>query len=159
VLRLLGTTPLGRSGLLLGKVVAVVAVEALQVVLLGAIALALGWHPVASGAPAALLLGVVGTAAFVSLALLLAGTLRAEAVLAVANLVWVLLLAGGAVVVPAHHLPAALGALARALPSGALGEGLRTALSGGGLDVHALLVLLGWAVVAAAGATRWFRWD
>ncbi len=59
-------------------------------------------------------------------ALLLAGTLRAEAVLAVANLVWVLLLAGGGVVIPPHRLGRA-SILAALLPSGALGDGLRAA--------------------------------
>jgi ABC-2 type transport system permease protein len=95
----------------------------------------------------------------VSLALLLAGTLRAEAVLAVANLVWVLLLAGGAVIVPADEMPAGLSHLAAALPSGALGEALREALGSGRLALGPLLVLLAWAVLGSAAAARWFRWD
>jgi len=159
VLRLLGTTPLGRGGLLAGKLVGVLAVELLQVVVLGAVALALGWHPVLAGVPYAVLAGLVGTAAFVALALLLAGTLRAEAVLAVANLVWVLLLAGGAVVVPTRRMPAGLSHLASALPSGALGEAMRAALGSGRLAVGSVLVLLLWAVGAGAAAARWFRWD
>jgi len=159
VLRLLGTTPLGRGGLLAGKFVGVLAVELLQVVVLGAIALALGWHPVLAGVPYAVLAGLVGTAAFVALALLLAGTLRAEAVLAVANLVWVLLLAGGAVVVPTRRMPAGLSHLASALPSGALGEAMRAALGSGRLAVGSVLVLLAWAIAAGAAAARWFRWD
>jgi ABC-2 type transport system permease protein len=159
VLRLLGTTPLGRGGLLAGKAVAVLAVELIQVVVLGAVALTLGWRPEVAGVPAALLAGLVGTAAFVSLALLLAGTLRAEAVLAVANLVWVLLLAGGAVVIPAHRMPGGLAIIASALPSGALGEALRAALGSGRLAVVPLLVLLAWAVAGTAAAARWFRWD
>ena len=44
---------------------------------------------------------LLGTAAFASLGLLMAGALRAEATLAAANLVYLLLLAGGAVVLPA----------------------------------------------------------
>ena len=159
VLRLLGTTPLGRGGLLAGKLVGVLAVELLQVVVLGAVALGLGWHPVLAGVPYAVLAGLVGTAAFVALALLLAGTLRAEAVLAVANLVWVLLLAGGAVVVPTRRMPAGLSHLASALPSGALGEAMRAALGSGRLAVGSVLVLLLWAVGAGAAAARWFRWD
>jgi ABC-2 type transport system permease protein len=159
VLRLLGTTPLGRAGLLAGKALAVLAVEVVQVLVLGGTALALGWEPHWSGLAPALLLGLVGTAAFVALALLLAGTLRAEAVLAVANLVWVLLLGAGAVVVPARNLPAGLEAVAPWLPSGALGEGLRTALTTGGLDVRALLVLVVWTALAGTAAARWFRWS
>lgn len=159
VLRLLGTTPLGRGGLLVGKAVAVLAVELVQVVVLGGLALALGWQPHWGGVPAALVTAVLGTWAFVALALLLAGTLRAEAVLAVANLVWVLLLAAGAVVVPARTLPAGLEVASTWLPSGALGEGLRTALTSGGIDLRDLAVLAAWGALGTLAAGRWFRWS
>ncbi|OFS08076.1 ABC transporter, partial [Kytococcus sp. HMSC28H12] len=86
VLRLFGTTPLGASGLVWGRIVAVLGVIALQVAVLGGMGLALGWQPTWSGVPAALLVGVLGAAAFVVLAVLVGGRLRAEAVLAVANL-------------------------------------------------------------------------
>lgn len=100
VLRLLATTPLGRRGLLAGKVLAVLAIELVQAVVLCGVALALGWRPDAAGIPAAIGAGLLGTAAFTALALLLAGTLRAEGVLALANLVLVLLVVGGGVLVP-----------------------------------------------------------
>ncbi len=158
VLRLLGTTPLGRGGLVAGRAVAVLAVEGLQVAVLGAIGLALGWRPAAAGLPTALLGLVLGTVAFVALGLLLAGTLRSEAVLAGANLVWVLLLAGGGLVVPPAQA-GVLGALARALPSGALGDLLRAALLEGRAAWGAAAVLAGWGAVAALAAARWFRWD
>lgn len=159
VLRLLATTPLGRSGLVAGKVLAVVALELLQVAVLGGAAVALGWRPDPAGVPAALLALVLGTAAFTSLALLVAGLLRAEAVLAVANLVWVLLLAGGGVVLPASMLPGPLAALATLLPSGALGEALRTALAGDGVAAGPLLVLAAWSAVVSALVARTFRWS
>lgn len=159
VLRLLGTTPLGRSGLLAGKVVAVLAVQTLQVVVLGALALALGWAPRWLGVLPALVVIALGTAAFVSLALLLAGTLRAEATLAGANLIWVLLLAGGGVVVPADRLPGGLARLAGVLPSGALGEGMRAALVHGRLALGPCAVLAVWAAVAGTAAAKWFSWD
>jgi len=159
VLRMLGTTPLGRSGLLAGKAVAVLAVQALQVLVLGGLALGLAWQPRWAGLLPALVVIVLGTAAFVSLALLLAGTLRAEATLATANLIWVLLLAGGGVIVPADRLPAGLSHLSAALPSGALGEGLRAAFVHGRLALGPCAVLLMWVVVAGGAATRWFRWD
>lgn len=159
VLRLLATTPLGRSGLLAGRVLGVLAVEVVQLVVLGGVALVIGWRPSPVGLAPAALLVVVATAAFTALGLLLAGTLRAEAVLAVANLVWAALLVVGGVVVPAGQHPGAWGVLVHAIPSGALGEGLRRALADGRLDLPALGVLLAWAVVAAAAARRWFRWD
>lgn len=158
VLRLLATTPLGRGGLLAGKVLGIVAVEVLQVVVLVGVAVGLGWRPEASGVPGALLAIVLGTAAFTALALLVAGTLRAEAVLAIANLLWVLLLAGGAVVFPAELLPRPLAALAPFLPSGALGEALRAALDGGALPLAPLVVLTAWTVLLGAATARWFRW-
>lgn len=158
LLRLLGTTPLGRGGLIAGRVVAVLAVQVIQVVLLGAAALALGWRPDPAGLLPALIAAVLGTAAFVSLGLLLAGTLRAEAVLAVANLVWVLLLAGGGVVLAADRL-GPWGAVVRWLPSGALGDALRETLARGGWPVLDLVVLLAWALLLAGATSRWFRWD
>lgn len=157
LLRLLGTTPLGRSGLLAGRVIAVLAVEALQVVVLGGVALALGWRPDPAGLLPALVAAVAGTAAFVALGLLLAGTLRAEAVLAAANLVWVLLLVGGGVVLPADRL-GPLEPVAGWLPSGALGEAMRTALGDGTWPFGALAVLTAWTAVAGAATARWFRW-
>ncbi|QZN84401.1 ABC transporter permease [Cellulomonas sp. C5510] len=159
VLRLLATTPLGRGGLLAGKALAVLAVAALQVLVVGATALALGWRPEPAGlVPAALAL-LLGVAAFTALALLLAGTLRAEAVLAVANLLLVVLAVVGGVVLPVAELPAGWAAVARWLPPGALGEALRTALVDGGFPAAPLAALAGWAVLLAAAVRRWFRWD
>lgn len=157
VLRLLGTTPLGPAGLLAGKAVAVLAVEALQVVLLGGVAAALGWRPTGVLAAGAVLL--LGTAAFVALALVVAGTMRTEAVLTVANLLWVVLGFGGGALLPLDLLPDGVAAVAAWLPSGALGEGLRTALDGGGLAAGPVLVLLAWAGGGSVLAARFFRWS
>ena len=95
MLRLLGATPLGRGGLLGGRVGAVLATVALQFAVLGVAGGLLGRQPWAAGIPAALLATVLGVVAFASLGLLLAGTLRAEAVLAASDLIWVLLVVGG----------------------------------------------------------------
>jgi ABC-2 type transport system permease protein len=159
VLRLLATTPLGRGGLLAGKFLAVATVEVVQVVVIGGTALALGWRPDPSGILPALVALALGTAAFISLALLVAGTLRAEAVLAGANLLLVLLAVGTGVVVPASQLPGPLATVSRLLPSGALGDGLRGSLLNGGLPVGSAVVLLVWAAVLAWAAGTLFRWD
>jgi ABC-2 type transport system permease protein len=159
VLRLLGSTPLGRDGLLAAKALATLGVETLQWVAVGTVGLVLGWRPVLAGIPYALLLLLLGTWAFVALALLLAGTLRAEGVLAVANLVWVFLLVLGGVVVPRSELPPAIATVAGLLPSSALADGLRTAFTGGAASVSPVLVLVVWGAVASALAARTFRWS
>ena len=161
VLKRLGASPLPRSGLLLGKLGAIVLVEAVQLTVLCVVALLLGWEP--QGGATALgwlvLLAVLGTAAFGSLALLIAGTLRAEATLAVANLVYVLLLIGGGVLVPLSRYPDGAQEALKLLPSGALGQGLRDAFAGGSPGLLPALVLLAWALVAGILTARTFKWE
>lgn len=160
VLKRLGASPLPRSGLLAGKVGALLVVETLQVIVVGTVALLLGWSPVLSVASVAGLvcLVVVGTAAFASLGLLLAGSLRAEATLAVANLVYLLLLAGGGVVLPTSTYGGFGGVLAW-LPSGALGAGMRAATIDGTVAVFPLMVLAAWAGIGTLLTTKTFAWE
>lgn len=159
VLRFLSTTPLGRAGLIAGKILAVLAVLALQVLVVGAVAFALGWQPTTAGWVPALALLVLGAAAFTALGLLVAGTVRPEATLAITNLLWILLGALGGIVIPAERLPAPAGEVVHFLPSGALGEALRDAFLAGTLNGGASLVLLLWTVLAGAAAIRWFKWN
>ncbi|NHN54898.1 ABC transporter permease [Calidifontibacter sp. DB0510] len=160
VLRFLGTTPLGRGGLLAGKALAVLTVVALQTVVLAALGLAFGWHPTLSGVLIAAMFMLLGTFCFVALGLLLAGALRAEAVLAVANLIWVLLVAVGGLLYPTARMPGVAGQLVRLLPSGALGDGLRAALTGHDLALaEPVLVLLVWGGLGTLLALRTFSWS
>ncbi|MCL3837274.1 ABC transporter permease [Aeromicrobium duanguangcaii] len=161
VLKRLGATPLSRSGLLGGKVAAVAVLQIGQFVVLGGLALALGWRPTggASGWLWLVVLGLLATVAFGGLGLLMAGTLRAEATLAGANLVYVLLLVGGGVLLPLDRYPDAVAEGLKLLPSGALGEGLRDAFATGSPGTFVVVVLAVWALVAAAAAGRWFRWE
>jgi ABC-2 type transport system permease protein len=158
VLRLLGTTPLGRGGLVGGRCGAVLVVLLVQLVVLGGAGVALGWRPDPVAVLAAVPVLVLGAAALTALGLLLGGTLRAEGVLAVANLVWVLLVAAGGVLLPSSSA-GPLAPVVVWLPSGALGDGLRSALAGGALPLRELLVLAAWTVLGAVAARRWFRWD
>jgi ABC-2 type transport system permease protein len=159
VLRFLSTTPLGRPGLIAGKVLAVLTVLALQVAVITAVALPLGWSPPAAGWLPGLTLLVLGAAAFTALGLLVAGTVRPEATLAITNLLWILLGALGGIVIPADRLPAVVQGIVHYLPSGALGAALREAFLFGTVNFGAALILLIWTVLAGAAAIRWFKWN
>ena len=72
-----------------------------------------------------------------------------------ANVVWFVLLLAGGIVVPLAQLPGPLAAVGALLPSGALAEGLRSALAAGQPPTAGqVLVLVGWAVGAGAVAVR-----
>ena len=101
---------------------------------------------------------VLGEACFVALALAVAGRMRAEAVLAVANLLWVLFLGLG-LLLPTRVLPSALAGVARILPSGALGDGMRSAFASGHWPIASWGVLIVWLALGAAVTTRTFRWS
>jgi ABC-2 type transport system permease protein len=159
VLKRLGATPLGRTRLVAAKALAVLVVIALQVIVLGVAALALGWRPDVSPVPlvAALVLAV---AAFTGLALLVAGRMRALVALAVANAVFVVLLLLSGLVFPLAELPSGLRSAARALPSTALAEAARGALSEDApVPGRVWPVLVVWAVAAIALAVALFRWE
>ncbi len=159
VLKWLGATPLPRWILLGGKIASVLLVEALQVTVLCVVAYTLGWHPHGSPLAVAVLL-VVGTGAFAGLGLLMAGTLRAESTLAVANLVWVLLLIAGGVIVPIDRFPDAVQPVLEALPITALSDGLRDVLQHGAAFPWASVGILAvWAAAACTAAALTFRWE
>lgn len=158
-LKLLGTTPLTRGELVSARALSVLGIELVQIVLIVLVSLILGWRP--SGNPvAALLLVLLGTVAFATWGVALAGVLRAEATLAVANGIYLLLLLAGGVAIPQSSYPPAMGAVVSLLPSGALAGGLREALAtGAGWPWAAMAVLVVWAVAGYALVTRTFRWD
>ncbi|GLW13375.1 transport permease protein [Streptomyces sp. NBRC 13847] len=159
VLKRLAVSPLPRWALMTAKTCAVLVTEVLQTVLLTAIALALGWSPQGGPLPVLLLL-VLGTAAFSGLGLLMAGTLKAEATLAAANLVFLLLLVGGGVIVPLTKFPAAAQSVLQFLPVSALSDGLRDVLQhGAGTPWADLGILAVWAVLGLGAAAKFFRWE
>lgn len=162
VLKRLGATPLSRAGLITAKTATVVGVELIQAAIILLVALALGWSPDASLAAVVVvpLLVLLGTAAFSGFALLLAGTLRAEATLAAANLIYVVLLGIGGVVFPLTKFPDGARSPLELLPTGALSTGLRDVLAGGAVfPVRDVVTLAVWAVLGIALAARFFRWE
>lgn len=158
VLRYLGVTPLGRGGLLAGKSLAVLGVIALQVLVIGGVAVGMGWRPHLAMIPVAAISLALGAWCFVALALALAGSVRAEAVLALANLVWVVLLAVGGIVVPSHVLSGPWQVVIDALPSAALGEAMRQPLGAGTWPLAAWGILIIWGALSTLLAARTFRW-
>ena len=166
VLKRLGGAPISRSTVIAAKVLAVLAIEIAQVVLLLVVAaLVLGWPPpTADLARRGVLLAIglgLGTFAFAGLGLFLAGRLRAEATLALANALFLAFLMLGGTILPLDHLPEPLATLGLVLPSSALTEVLRQVVraTAGGELLRPLLVLAAWAVGASALAARTFRWD
>jgi ABC-2 type transport system permease protein len=157
VLERLGTTPLGRGRLLAAKLVAVLAIEAVQAVLIGLVALALGWDP-SWEAGAAVGAVALGTAAFGGLGMLMAGRLRGEVTLAAANGLYLVLLLLGGMIFPLSELPGALEAVAEALPAAALAGLLQAAAVGAGGAGRDWGVLAAWAAAAPVAAALTFRW-
>jgi ABC-2 type transport system permease protein len=160
VLKRLGGSPLGRDGLVVAKIGAVGVIVVLQVILLLAVAAVLGWRPGTGVSPVLLVIALLlGTVTFASLGLLLAGTLRAEATLALANGLFIAALLLGGVLVPTSHLPAPLAVVADVLPAAALTEALRVALGGVGDLPRALVILAAWGAFGTIASVRWFHWD
>ncbi|MDO4251811.1 MAG: ABC transporter permease [Rothia sp. (in: high G+C Gram-positive bacteria)] len=159
VLRFLSTTPLGQTGLILGKILAVLAVLMLQFLVIGSAALLLGWRPNFISILLSIPTMLLGAAAFTALGLLIAGTVRAEATLAIVNMAWVLLAAGGGTLLPVSHYPAPLEQLASILPSGALGTAFRAEFSSQEFMMGPHLILMIWTLACGLLARRYFKWS
>jgi ABC-2 type transport system permease protein len=160
VLKRLGGAPLGRSGLLTAKLGVVLAIGCLQVGAVFLLAgLVLGWSPTEGVSwPDVLLVTLAGSLAFAGLGLLLAGTLRPEATLVVANVAFLAAVLLGDVL-PVATLTGRLADLASVLPAGALARAFNGALTGSFDPLGPFAVLVAWAVLAFAAAARTFRWE
>ena len=125
------------------------------------VGVALGWRPEPSlqGAAAIVLLLLLGTWSLSALGLLLAGTVRAEATLAAANLLFLLLLVGGGLFTADGSRPGPTARLLDALPTAALADGLRAAWAGAPVDGAVWLALLAWGSVGSLLVSRTFRWE
>lgn len=139
-LLVIGAGPMGRRGFILARVGAVLIGCLAQGAVLTAVASARGFDALTTTAHA--LLALTGVPAFVACGLLLAGVLRAELVLGIANLVFV----GGAM----------FGGAFNALPWSPLGA--VHALLDGEMAGPPLVVLILWTTVSGITAVRTFRW-
>lgn len=158
VLKRLGSTPLSRGGLLAAKTATVLAFELVQVVLIVAVAMAIGWDA-PGGVFAAVGLLLLGTVAFAGIGMLMAGTLRAEANLAAANGLFLVLLFLGGMAYPLDKLPGALETFAKLLPAAALSETVRGVLTPEAFPWSEFAVLVAWAIAMPVLAARYFRWE
>lgn len=162
VLKRLGATPLGRSRLVVAKIVSVFVVELVQVAVLLPIGLALGWRPTSPASLMSIAYVLLGTSTFAGIGLTMAGTLRGEVNLAAQNGLYLVLLLLGGMIIPLDKLPHALGTVAHVLPSAALADVMRAALNGLGSSENfavSLVVLAVWAVISPFAASRLFRWN
>lgn len=159
VLHRLSAAGVGRGLLLAGKCTATTAVVIGQLIVLGVVAVLLGWHPEGNHLWALLLI-VLAVAAFLGLALLLGGTLRAEAVLALANLLWLVMVVVGGVVIPLDRAPGWFRTIGELTPAGALSDGLRAVWQHGGAPTAGqLIVLVAWIAIGWVGTVKLFRWQ
>lgn len=159
VLERLAATPLTRTDLVAGKALATTAITLGQVAVIAVVALAMGWRPALNPGQVvlAVLASVLCLVAFACFALAVAGRLRAEATLAVANLIYLVVAAGGALVLPLAAYPDTVQLPLLLLPAGALGESLRAAATGG-FQPFLVLICAAWAALALAIARKAFRW-
>jgi ABC-2 type transport system permease protein len=102
---------------------------------------------------------VLGSLAFGGLGLLLAGSLRAEATLALANGLFLAFLLLGGMIIPLDHLPEGLAAVAAVLPASQLADALRIGLGASGDPLGPLSALLAWGIATAGLASVTFRWE
>jgi len=161
VLKRLGGSPLGSSGVVAAKLAVVVGIAIVQAGgLIAVAALVLGWRPGPEASVLAVAVTtVVGAAAFAGLGLAIAATLRPEAALVVANVLFLLALGFGGALVPIGDLPAPLSDIVRVLPTGALSEAFASALGSGGALSIPLAIAGVWAIGSLLVAARTFRWD
>ncbi|MFZ4515911.1 MAG: ABC transporter permease [Acidimicrobiia bacterium] len=158
VLKRLGSTPLARRGLLWAKVGNVLCIQVLQLGVLIGVAALLGYR-FTSGLIPALAFLTLGSIAFAGIGMFLAGTLRADANLAVVNALFLIFVFLGGMAYPLDKLPNTLAAVAQCFPAAALATLVRNAMNGAAMSWSALGILAAWAVVMYALTVRTFRWE
>lgn len=158
-LRYLGTTPLTRFDLLVGKIIATATLTFMSIVAISITGVFLDWSPVLHGILLAIVIAILAIAAWTSWAMVIAGMFRAEAVLAIANGLFLVFIMFGGVIIASSHMPNAVAKIVELLPSAALANGLRSSLESGSLPLLPIFVLTIWAAVGMYIARRTFKWE
>jgi len=154
----MGVTPISRVELVTGKTLSTVYLAAISALILGVVALVLGWRPTLSATLIPLIL-ILGIASVTGFAFLLAGTVRAEAVLALANGIFVFAMIFGGIV---FQYSGIVGTVIELFPPAALSNCMSHALDSTPLDSPPLLVsigvLLAWSVAGTLASAKFFKW-
>ncbi|NNN15234.1 MAG: ABC transporter permease [Acidimicrobiaceae bacterium] len=159
VLKRLGSTPLGRSGLMAAKITTILVVEVLQIALLLIVGLLLGWHQVGNFG-SFLLLALLSTVAFSGLGLLMAGLIRYELMTGLTTILWFILMLISGMIFPLSKLPSWLQSFSRLLPPAATSQGFYHTLGvGGHVAASTWIALAVWAVIAPIAAAITFKWE
>ncbi|AWK76141.1 multidrug ABC transporter permease (plasmid) [Rhodococcus oxybenzonivorans] len=157
-LKRLGANAIPKWAMLTGKSAAVVIVVSVQSIILGTIGAALGWRPSVNETLTLAAVIALGTATFAALGLLLGGSLPAEIVLALANVLWFVQLGFCGISTVSKGQPSALQTVVDLTPSGALASALRFA-NEGTMHLANFTVLTAWAVAAIWLARKTFKFS
>lgn len=157
-LKRIGASALPKWGIIAGKAGAVAIMVTAQFIIFSAAAVALGFRASVGSFFLAYGVTILGTSAFTAMGLLMGGTLGAELILGLANLVWFVLLGAATLVAVGPDLGSAAHTALTLLPSVALTEALIAAF-GGSIAWYPVAVLVVWGAVCAVAATRLFRFE
>ncbi len=157
-LKRIGASGLPRWGIIAGKCSAVAIIVAGQFFIFAAAAALLGFSAPFGAWILAFIATIVGAGVFTSMGLLMGGTLSAELILALANLIWFVLVGAASLVAVGPELSSGVEALLKILPSTALTELIAEAFACR-VDYYALVVLLLWGGICGALAIRFFSFE
>ncbi|HVC79480.1 MAG TPA: ABC transporter permease [Chloroflexota bacterium] len=161
-LKRFGGTPLPRTTLVLAKVLSSAVLIAVSCILLAVVSIGLYGMRTQGNPLWALLVLVIGIAAFAAIGIALGGSIAADGAAAVTNAIYLPLLFLGGSFVPVSKLPRPLADLAWALPPAHLVRALDTVLIHGqslastGWD---LPIVAAWGLAAVLAASRWLSWE
>ena len=161
VLVRLGTTPLGRKGLVYSKIISLLVLQTFQLMILSIVGFVLGWEPKLSWI-LSFPICWIASCAFAGIALLVAGRVKAETNLGLQNLLYIVMMGiGGIGFTDSSALPSTLKDISHIFPSGALHSILRSLAGIGGekVSVIAIASIVIQAIVLPLLAARKFSFD
>jgi len=159
VLKRLGATPMPRTALIIAKTTSVFIIEIIQVAILLGVAITVFHWSADPNIGLFIVTMLLGSAAMSGIGLFIAGTFRAEATLAVANGLYLVLLVLGDIIFPIWVLPPAMIVIAKILPAAPLTALFRAALNQADFFTTDLAAMIFWAILGPALAGWFFTWE